>query len=86
MIVGVFATKAKDYLGSIIAIIYVVTIAVSYIYHDKALTAIFATPLVFLVAWYIIKPQFKTKINVTQENIHIQNIDQQTIKRQTEEK
>lgn len=58
--VGFITTRNKDWLGFMIAILYICVTTVNYAYSNPALNAVFPTPLVFLTAWYIIDRNRKT--------------------------
>lgn len=86
MLAGFISTKKKDHLGFIICMLYICVTSINYLFGDPSLNAIFSTPLVFITAWYIIKPNFGSKIQINEENIQIQNIEKQTVKNQIKEK
>lgn len=52
---GFYATRSKDYVAIIMALLYMAVTTVNYMFAHPGLNAIFSTPLVFLTAWYIIK-------------------------------
>jgi len=52
---GFVASRSKDWVGFIMCLLYLCVTTVNYIYRNPTLNAVFSTPLVFLVAWYVIK-------------------------------
>lgn len=52
---GFVATRNKNFIGMMIAALYMCVTTVNYVYKNPGLNAVFSTPLVFLTAWYIIK-------------------------------
>jgi len=52
---GFVASRSKDWVGFIMCLLYVCVTTVNYIYRNPTLNAVFSTPLVFVVAWYVIK-------------------------------
>lgn len=63
MLAGFVATRSKDLIGMIIAGLYICVTSVNYWFGNPALNAIFSTPLGFLTAWYIIKPDLRNRRN-----------------------
>lgn len=60
MFAGFLATRSKDYLGMLICMLYLCVTTVNYLYANAALNAVFSTPLVFIIAWYVIDRNRRT--------------------------
>lgn len=52
---GVVSTKYKNYLGTVICLLYISVTTVNFLWANSYLNAVFSTPLVFITAWFIIK-------------------------------
>lgn len=63
LLAGFISTRSKDYIGMLICILYICVTSVNYLLKNPGLNAIFSTPLVFLTAWYIIKPDVRNRRN-----------------------
>jgi len=63
MLAGFISTRAKNFLGMLICVLYIGVTTVNYWFGNPALNAIFSTPLVYLTCWYIIKPDVRNRRN-----------------------
>lgn len=63
MLAGFISTRSKDFVGMSIALLYLGVTTVNYFFANPSLNAVFSTPLVFLTAWYIIKPDLRNRRN-----------------------
>lgn len=63
LLAGFITTRAKNWLGMIICMLYLATTTVNYVYGNPALNAIFSTPLVFITAWYLIRGDVRNRRN-----------------------
>ena len=52
---GFVSSRSKDWVGFIMCILYLCVTTVNFLYKNPTLNAVFSTPLVFIVAWYVIK-------------------------------
>ena len=58
---GLISVKYKNYLGTVICLLYICVTTVNLVWMNPALNAVFSTPLVFLTAWFIIKHSKENK-------------------------
>lgn len=63
ILAGFVSTRARDLVGATICLLYICVTTVNYLVGNPALNAVFSTPLVFLTAWYIIKPDIRNRRN-----------------------
>jgi len=63
VLAGFITTRAKNWLGMLICILYLATTTVNYIYGNPALNAVFSTPLVFITCWYLIRGDIRNRRN-----------------------
>ena len=63
MLAGFITTRAKNWLGVLICVLYLATTTVNYSYGNPALNAVFSTPLAFVTAWYLIRGDVRNRRN-----------------------
>ena len=52
---GFVSSRSKDWVGFLMCLLYLCVTTVNFLYKNPTLNAVFSTPLVFIVAWYVIK-------------------------------
>lgn len=52
---GFVSSRAKDWVGFVMCLLYLCVTTVNFIWRNPTINAALSTPLVFIVAWYVIK-------------------------------